>query len=78
MIEYKIKKKGGRAMSLRDEFDQAVREKNARDKQKGDLQALNQLLPKEVLQVYSGWSCRTGAYEGSLPLELEPEVREMI
>lgn len=67
-------------MSLREEYDQAVREKNAQTKRGEDLRAKDQLLPQEVLQMYEGYGRekQDGMYGYSLPVQLPPEGRTLI
>ncbi len=76
-------------MSLREEFDQVVREKKAQAKREEDIQIKEGLLPQEVRSVYKGVPWRTegmyhvpwsagGMYYDTLPIQLSPDCRELI
>lgn len=64
-------------MSLREEFDLALQEKNAQAKKEADIQAKYRLLPEEVRALFADYP-EADAYQASLPLHLVPAAKELI
>lgn len=67
-------------MRLRDEFDQIVQEKNARQKKEEDIQSRDLLLCEEVRGLYKRYPGEKldGMYDYSLPVQLPPESRALV